>query len=243
MIQNFHSGTSNLVLPVPNKTFFPEAFRDRTRLSYYASLFNSVEINASFYKMPGAKTVLKWSGEVPDDFVFSFKLNKTITHTLQGAFDLAPVPAFMGAIGATTKRGCLLIQLPPKFRPDLFQLTALLTVLKPYGWRIAVEFRQPDWYTDDVFELLSSFDAAVVLHDMRRSATPQVLTASHIYIRFHGPEDGYRGSYAADHLAEYANYIQGWLGKGKSVYAYFNNTLGAAVQNLQSLNHLVSVNY
>ncbi|WP_114938610.1 DUF72 domain-containing protein [Mucilaginibacter endophyticus] len=238
-MRNFYSGTSNLVLPVPNKTFFPEAFRNGTRLSYYASLFNSVEVNASFYKMPRAKTVAKWSDEVPDDFVFSFKLNKSITHALNGQFDLKSVPAFMDAICATAKRGCLLVQLPPKFRPDLVQLTALLAALKPCGWRIAVEFRQPDWYAQEVFELLRSFDAAVVLHDMRKSTTSVLSTANHIYIRYHGPEDGYRGSYTTDYLEEYAGYIQEWLTEGKSVYAYFNNTLGAAVQNLQTLDRIV----
>src|ERR1700753_1084502 len=116
-MHNYFAGTSNLVLPVKNKSFCPPKFRDKTRLTYYASLFSSIEINASFYRMPLARTVAKWSGEVPEGFRFSFKLIKDVTHAQQGCFDLQPIPAFMQAISATEKRGCLLIQLPPKFGP------------------------------------------------------------------------------------------------------------------------------
>lgn len=239
MENNYYSGTSNLVLPVKNKSFFPEAFQAGSRLTYYASLFNSIEINASFYRMPLARTVQKWSNEVSDDFRFTFKLHQSVTHSLPGQFNLQPLPAFMEAISATGKRGCLLVQLPPKFGPELLQLAKLLNALQPYEWRMAVEFRQQSWYTEEVFELLKQFDAAMVIHDLHRSASPQQLTASHIFLRFHGPEPNYRGSYEEAYLAEYAEHIKDWLAAGQSVYAYFNNTLGAAVQNLQTLNRLV----
>lgn len=241
-MRNYFSGTSNLVLPVKNKSFFPEAFQAGTRLTYYASLFNSVEINASFYRMPLARTVVKWSDEVPDDFRFSFKLHQSVTYSLPGKFDLQPVPAFMEAVSATEKRGCLLVQLPPKFGPDLMQLDLLLDVLKPYDWPVAIELRDRNWYTEAVFELLHHFNAAMVVHDMRKSASPLELTTDHVFLRFHGPEPNYRGSYTREHLQEYAELIREWLLEGKTVYAYFNNTLGAAVQNLQTLNELVAVN-
>lgn len=239
-MRNYFSGTSNLVLPVKNKSFFPPEFQSGTRLTYYASLFNSVEINASFYRLPRAQTIGKWSAEVPEDFTFTFKLHQSVTHALKGQFDLQPVPAFMEAIGATTKRGCLLIQLPPKFGPDLFQLKYLLAALRPYQWPLATEFRHTGWYQPKVYDLLGDFGAAMVLHDMRRSASPMTITSQkHVFVRFHGPEDGYRGSYSDAHLAEYAGYIREWLAEDKKVYCYFNNTLGAAVQNLQTLNRYV----
>lgn len=238
-MQNYYAGTSNLVLPVKNKSFFPAEFRDGTRLTYYASLFNSIEINASFYRMPLARTIQKWSNEVPDDFRFTFKIHQSVTHELPGRFKLHPIPAFMDAISATRKRGCLLVQLPPKFGPDLVQLAALLTALQPYGWQLAIEFRHQGWYREEVYHLLRSSNAAMVWHDMQKSAAPLILTARQVFIRFHGPEPGYRGSYTDDYLQEYAIYIQEWLAEGITVYAYFNNTLGAAVQNLQMLNRLV----
>lgn len=239
-MERYFSGTSNLVLPVKNKSYFPADFRDNTRLTYYASLFSSIEINASFYRMPNPRTLIKWSTEVPDEFVFSFKLIKDVSHAQKQQFDLRPIPEFMNAISAMPKRGCLLVQLPPKFGPDVMQLTALLIELQAYGWPVAVEFRNPDWYNDAVFDLLSEFDAAMVIHDMRKSAPPMIITSSKIvYIRFHGPEGGYRGSYADDYLYEYASYIREWTEEGKTVYCYFNNTLGAAVYNLQTLNRFV----
>lgn len=239
-MERYFSGTSNLVLPVRNKTFFPPEFRDKTRLTYYASLFNSIEINASFYRMPQARTSAKWSTEVPDDFLFSFKLIKDVTHCGNQQLNLQPIQPFMAAISTMPNRGCLLVQLPPKFGLDIMQLTALLAELKDSGWPVAIEFRNPGWYIGDVYELLAEFDAAMVLHDMRKSVTPMVSTSnSFMYIRFHGPEGGYRGSYTDDYLYEYAEYIRDWISEGKTVYCYFNNTLGAAVQNLQTLNKFV----
>ncbi|HVW12341.1 MAG TPA: DUF72 domain-containing protein [Mucilaginibacter sp.] len=239
-MNSYFSGTSNLVLPVKNKTYFPAAFQSGTRLTYYASIFSSIEINASFYRIPVSRTLVKWAAEVPDDFAFSFKLVKEITHAQQQQFNLAPVPVFMDALNAMDKRGCLLVQLPPKFGPDITQLTGLLAELRRYNWPVAVEFRHAGWYDDNVFELLSAFDTAMVFHDMPKSASPLISTSETlIYMRFHGPEGGYRGSYADDYLYEYAGYIREWMGEGKSVYCYFNNTLGAAVQNLQTLNRFV----
>lgn len=240
-MNNFFSGTSNLVLPVKNKTFFPPDFQNQTRLTYYASLFNSLEINVSFYRMPLARTVAKWSSEVGDNFRFTFKLIKDVTHVIKNQFDLTAVDRFMANISATDKRGCLLVQLPPKFAPDLLQLELLLSSLATCDWQVAIEFRHPGWYTDAVFDRLAMSNVAMVLHDMRASATPMVTTSERfVYLRFHGPEGGYRGSYADDVLSEYASYIQDWLDEGKTVYAYFNNTLGASVHNLLTLNEMVN---
>src|SRR4051812_48059362 len=79
-IGGFYCGTSNVELPVPNKTFFPPEFQEKSRLCYYSSLFNTVEINSSFYRIPLPRTVEKWSSEVTDDFLFTFKLWREITH-------------------------------------------------------------------------------------------------------------------------------------------------------------------
>ncbi len=75
----FYSGTSGLVVPVPQALYPPE-FKGKSRLNYYASLFNSIEINSTFYKMPKISTVSNWAESVPDEFRFTFKLSKAITH-------------------------------------------------------------------------------------------------------------------------------------------------------------------
>ncbi len=236
----YFSGTSNIVLPVKNKTYFPPEYQDKSRLAYYASLFNSVEINGTFYKMPLAKTIAKWNNQVPENFRFSFKLFQEVTHTGKKIFDLQHIPIFIDRINATGKKGCILVQLPPKFGIDLVQLGYLLTTLSPGYWPVAVEFRNSSWYTDEVFQLLRDHHAGLVLHDMATSATPLELTsAAFVYLRFHGPDGNYGGSYPDDFLAEYASYITEWMEEGKTVYVYFNNTMGNAVQNLVTLNKFV----
>src|ERR1700733_3335152 len=184
MIANgeFYSGTSNLVLPVKNKSFLPDEYQDKTRLTYYASLFNSVEINSSFYRMPLARTVAKWATEVPDDFRFTFKLIQTVTHSVKRQVDTALVKEFIERISAAgSKSGCLLVQLPPSFSVDILQLGELLaevSAIDPTGhWPLAVEFRHTSWYTGNVYELLHEHNAAMVLHDMRKSTSPIELTS------------------------------------------------------------------
>lgn len=237
----FFSGTSNVVLPVRNKTFFPPEFQQSSRLAYYASLFNSVEVNSTFYRLPMARTVAKWSGEVPHHFRFSFKLIQTTTHALRQTLDVRPIPDFLQCLD-TDKRGCVLVQLPPKFTADTTQLGVLLNALENCGWPLAIEFRNPSWYSDAVFELLYQHNAAMVLHDMKKSAAPIELTSDEfVYLRFHGPEPGYRGSYTDSHLAEYASYINEWLDDGRTVYTYFNNTMGDAVGNLVTLRGMAGV--
>jgi uncharacterized protein YecE (DUF72 family) len=241
-MDGFFSGTSNMVLPVKNKSFFPAEFQNQTRLTYYSHLFNSLEVNASFYKTPLARTVAKWSSEVPDDFRFTFKLIEDVTHLQKQTFNLNPVHDFINRISATPKRGCLLIQLPPKFAHDIVQLELLLLETKDCGWDIAIEFRHPGWYNDHIFQILHDNDVAMVIHDMPKSRAPMELTSDKFaYIRFHGPESGYQGSYTDAFLHEYSEYIREWRYEGKTVYCYFNNTLGAAVHNLQTLNQFMEL--
>jgi uncharacterized protein YecE (DUF72 family) len=242
----FYSGTSNIVLPVANKTMFPPEFMEQSRLAYYASLFNSVEVNSTFYKIPLARTIIKWANDVPHDFRFTFKLWKGITHNKGLVFDPNDVARFMQIISnAGSKAGCLLVQFPASitlaYRDQLQKLLLCLRDNDLQGqWNIAIEFRSRSWYNDDIYQLLDQLQMGIVLHDIQASATPIETTDSpFIYLRFHGPEPGYRGSYTDAHLSEYAEYIKEWQSEGKTVYTYFNNTLGSAIHNLMSLNGFV----
>src|SRR5690554_3131640 len=116
-IANYYSGTSGLLLPVPNKSHYPKEFQDKSRLCYYFSLMNSIEINSSFYKIPLSATVDKWAGEVPEEFRFTFKLFKEITHNKDLAFDPNTLAKFFEIIAAVgNKKGCVLVQFPPSVR-------------------------------------------------------------------------------------------------------------------------------
>ena len=240
-----YSGTSGLVLPVPQSQY-PPAFHGKSRLEYYASLFNSVEINSTFYKLPKVSTVVKWAESVPDDFRFTFKLSKIITHAKGLEFNENDIDLFMETVSHIgDKKGCLLVQFPPGLKIEsLGQLKHLLNSIKKtnsqHNWEIAMEFRNQSWYHDKVYNLLDEFNVSLVIHDLPASATPEAAsTAGPGYLRFHGPEGRYRGSYTNDFLYRYAQYADTWLSEGKTVYAYFNNTMGDAVKNLSTLNSYV----
>ncbi len=238
----FYGGLSGLQLPIP-KYLFPPPHEHSSRLTYYASFFNSIEINSSFYKLPMARTVGKWTEQVPVDFKFTFKLWREITHAPQLEFQEAHVQDFFSAIAqATPKMGCVLVQFPPSLgQMHIRQLGALLHCMREcstnLGWKIAVEFRNNSWYVPDTYDLLQEHNAALVLQDIPKSKTPMVThTADFIYTRFHGPTGNYRDSYTDPFLAEQALLIREWLGERKTVYCYFNNTMGDAFRNLETLN-------
>jgi uncharacterized protein YecE (DUF72 family) len=243
-VTSFYSGTSNIVTPL-KQSQYPIEFVGSSRLTYYASLFSSVEINASFYKLPKMATVEKWAKSVPDDFRFTFKVSKEVTHVKDLKFSFEELELFAETVDRVgNKKGCLLVQLPPKVNRDKEEeLAGLLECLSDNakGWKIAVEFRNASWYNRDVYRMLQGYGTGMVLHDMPKSITPKMETAeSFMYLRFHGPEGRYRGSYEDGILNEHAKRIAGWVNGGKDVYVYFNNTMGNALGNLQTLNRMVN---
>jgi len=243
-IKNWYCGTSGLVLPVKNKLEYPEGLRERSRLHYYSTLFKTIEINSSFYKLPQQKTVERWATEVTENFRFTFKLSKEITHAKDLAFERKAVKSFFDVIRVPKKkRGCLLIQFPGKTSIDCnAQLKKLLRMISSLAdWRLAIEFRHESWYSNDTLKLLQQYNATCVIHDLRTFTLepPGGDESDLVYIRFHGTEKNYRGSYSDESLLVYANKIRQWLKDGKLVYAYFNNTLGTAVQNMMTLDSFV----
>ena len=236
-------GTSNIMLPVPNKQAFPEAFRNASRLSYYASLFNSLEVNSSFYKIPLPKTVERWTREVPADFRFTFKLNRDITHDKSSAPDVELVTRFMQTINmAQENAGSLLVQFPAGRTHNPAFLKRLLSIVEKENtaWDICVEFRHESWYRDDIYRLLESHDAAIVAHD-KKGAPPSAFPGSDFaYLRYHGPNGDYKGTYEFGFLEQQATAVNALLQEGKTVYAYFNNTAGSAVFDALTLQELVT---
>jgi uncharacterized protein YecE (DUF72 family) len=241
------TGTSGLVLPVPNKQAFPEEFRTGTRLAYYASLFNSIEINSSFYKIPMPVTFSKWAGEVPAHFRFTVKLWRGITHVAGLQFAPADINRCLYAAHQLgQKQGCLLIQLPPGLKAEATgQLERLLKTIScsdpGNNWKIAVEFRNRSWYIPVVDALLHRYRAIRVLHDMPASAMTEMPAASgsFVYLRFHGPAGDYKGGYTGAVLEGWAQRARDWLIAGNDVFVYFNNTIGDAVTDLVRLRTMI----
>lgn len=243
--KRFYSGTSGLTLPIPRSEYPPE-MQGQSRLQYYASLFNSIEINSIFYKLPRITTVSNWAQNVPDDFRFTFKLSKSVTHAKDLQFTKKDVDEFVRIIDVVgQKKGCVLVQFPPSLKIDkINQLQNLLEALgeatDTTSWKIAVEFRDVSWYEREVNELLEEYNAIRVIQDLPKSATPMAgIHDEVVYLRLHGPEPRYRGSYAKESLLKYARYIKLWIEEKKTVYVYFNNTAGSAFENLQELNAMI----
>jgi uncharacterized protein YecE (DUF72 family) len=244
----YKSGTSGLVLPVPNKLAFPPEFRDKSRLTYYSSLLTSLEVNSSFYKVPLPATVKKWADSVPGDFVFTFKLWQEITHIKGFAYKREDLLRFMDVIGqAGNKKGCLLVQFPPSLTIERFaqvedMLGIIQSIVPEHGWKVAIEFRHPSWYIGEVNELADEYACSIVLHDIPKSMNRRLnKKAAFVYLRFHGPAGDYRGGYADEYLQQQAELISGWRRAGKDVYVYFNNTIGDAIKNVMTLNNMVQL--
>jgi len=238
-------GISNVVVP-GNKKSFPPAFQLKSRLHYYSSIFNTVEINSSFYRTPLLSTFEKWSTDVPDDFQFTVKISKEITHVKDLETDLDLVKSFIAAASGTgDKKGCMLIQFPGKITLEHFGKVALiLQELQQQDptdqWRKAIEFRDASWYTGETSELMDEYKAAIVLHDFAKAKVCNVMSkADFVYIRFHGPKGDYKEGYTDEFLQLKAADISQWLNEGKDVYVYFNNTIGNAFENALTLKLLL----
>ena len=235
------------MLPVPNKQAFPEAFRAGSRLAYYSTLFNSIEINSTFYKIPLPATFSRWAEEVQQDFRFTVKLWRGITHVPGLRFLPVDVHRYLYAVHHLgEKKGCLLIQLPPGLTvtavEKLEKLLAIICAADPARtWKLAVEFRHRSWYVPKVEALLHRYQAARVLHDMPASSITELPDASlpFVYLRFHGPAGDYKGGYPDAGLRTWAEKAVGWLSAGKEVYVYFNNTIGDALTDLTRLRTLI----
>lgn len=228
-----------------NKKSFPPAFAHESRLHYYASMFNTVEINSSFYKIPMPVTFEKWAKDVPGDFRFSVKLWKDITHQKSLSVDIADIHRFLQAADQLGKKsGCLLVQFPGKISVAYYnEVESILAAIheRDYRWRTAVEFRNKDWYISETFDMLDQYKASIVLHDIPKSKNHDInKKASFMYIRFHGPAGDYRGTYSGQALAQYVETIKAFIRKGKDVYVYFNNTIGDAFDNAQLLRKMLA---
>ena len=183
-------GTSGYSYKEWKGTFYPDDLPAAKMLPFYASRFDTVEINNTFYRMPEAKTVAKWAGEVPERFVFVLKAPQRITHQkrLAGAGDDVRF-FFEAAAELGPKLGPVLFQLPPFSRKDVPRLRDFLKVLPRHP--VAFEFRHETWFDDEVSRVLRDHDAALCAADTDEVADPGSLpmsTASWGYLRLRRTE-------------------------------------------------------
>lgn len=208
--------------------FYPREVKARERLEYYATRFDTAEINASFYRLPSENAVDGWAQRTPEGFVFAWKVSRFITHNkkLKDCADsVALVFGRMSRLGA--RRGPALVQLPPQLRRDDDRLAGFLA-LWPKGERRTVEFRHESWYAPEVFQILADFDAALCISDHHSAPAPWEVTASWVYVRGHGPGGRYSGRYSDAELQRWTKAIAQWRRQGRDVYVYFDNDVKSA---------------
>jgi uncharacterized protein YecE (DUF72 family) len=202
-------------------------------LAWYASVFPSVEVNNTFYRLPERSTFERWAGTVPDGFVFAVKASRYVTH-VRRLLDVGPsIELLLDRAAALGDRlGPILFQLPPNLPRDAERLERCLAQL-PAEVRAAFEFRHRSWLTPEIFELLDANGAALVWPDRPRARAVLPVTGGWIYARFHQGRVASPG-YPTAKLRRWAERLV--AADADRSYLYFNNdTGGAAVHDARTL--------
>jgi uncharacterized protein YecE (DUF72 family) len=235
-------GTSGWHYDHWEENFYPEATGKNKRLEYYSNHLKTVEINNTFYQLPARSTLENWRAIVPDDFIFSVKGSRYITH-MKKLKDPAESSRklFERIESLGDKLGPVLFQLPPHWRFNAERLEQFLDAL-PDKYKYALEFRDHSWLCDEAYEILRRRNAAFCIYHLEGFLTEKIITADFIYIRLHGPAaNAYEGEYTKQELAAWAGAISTWSDQGKEVYCYFDNDQnGYAARNALELNNMLN---
>ena len=220
--------------------FYPPGLPQKRWFERYAEEFGTVEINASFYRVPKPETFDGWREKAPEGFRYAVKVNRFSTHLKK----LVDVEEALANFIASARRlgsalGPLLHQLPPSLHKDLPRLEAFLNQL-PKDLEHVVEFRHHSWYADDVLALLDSQGVGFVVHDLRGLVSPRWASGKTAYVRFHGSGGRYSGRYTDEVLLGWADWLVDQARQGRSAWAYFNNDIhGHAIEDARTLKSMV----
>ncbi len=228
-----------------NGVFYPSTLPQRGWLEFYSQFFDTVELNASFYRLPSREAFEGWYQRTPGHFLFSVKGSRFITHIKRLKDCREPLEAFFDhAQGLREKLNVMLWQLPPNFKLNLERLNDFCILLRDISAsnpvRQVFEFRDRSWFCPELYGLLEKHNSCLCL--AHSSVLPYVerTTADFVYIRFHGGESLYGSNYSEGELRDWSKRIGEWLREGLDVYSYFNNdAFGFAVNNASALRELL----
>lgn len=231
-------GTSGFVYRGWKGAFYPQKLPVDEWLAYYSKEFNTVEINVSFYRTVKYEEYARWYRQTPKNFIFTVKGHRYITqqkklHEVKDSLERV----YEGTEALQDKLAVMLWQFPKQFQAGLTQVKRLQLFLDmlPKTHRHAFEFRHESWFNKPTYTLLQSYNACLVFGDSSLYPLKEEVTADFIYIRFHGPQDLYAGSYPDDVLQTWAEKIKTYR-VTHDVYVYFNNDIdGHAVENARTL--------
>lgn len=233
MKDGIYIGTSGYQYKHWRGDFYPKDLAVKNWFEYYTRYFDTVEINNTFYKMAEASTFEEWKDAAPTDFCYAIKYSRFGTHRKKLKDPQGHVEYFMDRVSHLGKfLGPVLVQLPPNWKRNLERLEEFLSTA-PQVIRWAIEIRDSDWLSEELYDLLRKFNAALVIHDIIPDH-PRVVTADWTYMRFHG--QNYSGSYSEGEIDKIADDVREHRSNGRDVFLYFNNDLGGhAIRNALSL--------
>ena len=184
------TGTSGFSYPAWKGSFYPQDLPSRRMLNHYATRLATVEVNATFYRMPRAETLASWRAEVPSGFLFALKAPQRVTHVKRLRDVEGTIATFHHASAELqASLGAVLYQLPPSLKKDLPRLDEFLASL-PAASRAALEFRHASWLSDDVFSALAARGVALCIAEDDVGAVPTVATADFGYLRLRRSDYG-----------------------------------------------------
>lgn len=229
-------GTSGWVYPHWREVFYPKTVPQRLWLEYYARHFDVTEINASFYRLPTVNAVENWVKAVPAGFYFCPKISRFITHAKKLNDPEQAVPRFFDVFGAVVGHlGPVLIQLPASlgFHADKAERFFAYLAGRYGDLSFSLEARHESWTAAAAAALLKRYRIGwVIAESGMRFASAELVTASHIYLRFHGPDGSYATPYTPKMLEVYARKCREWQRQGHTVWVFFNNDVhGYAIGN------------
>ncbi|MFZ0129340.1 MAG: DUF72 domain-containing protein [Candidatus Dormiibacterota bacterium] len=233
MAQHIRIGTSGWQYADWRGGLYPNGLPQRAWLQRYAEIFDTVELNNSFYRLPSAANFDTWSASVPAGFLFAVKMSRYLTHIRSLRDPDGPVHLFMErAVRLGQHLGPIVVQLPPTLVRDDARLDGALRAF-PDQVKVAVEFRHASWFADGVREILRSHGTALVWADRAGLLqNPEWITADWLYLRLHGGR-GTNGNYGRTVINAYADRL---ARLDRDAFVYFNNdTAGNAVRNALAL--------
>ncbi|MBN2397463.1 MAG: DUF72 domain-containing protein [Deltaproteobacteria bacterium] len=237
-----HIGTSGWHYNHWRGPFYPDAIASGDMLPYYAGKFHTVEINSSFYRLPKKSTLEMWKQAVPPDFVFAVKGSRYITHMKKLKDPSTGVPPLLDAVSVLGKQaGPLLFQLPPHWHSNPERLDTFLQFL-PGDLRYAFEFRDPSWFSDEIYQILANRGAAFCIYHLAGYLSPKEVTADFVYVRLHGPGGAYQGRYDEAALSGWVGTFSTWQDQGKEIFCYCDNDeAGHAARDALRLKEKLSI--
>ncbi|HWP44502.1 MAG TPA: DUF72 domain-containing protein [Blastocatellia bacterium] len=203
--------------------FYPQELKQSQWFDFYASQFDTVEINNTFYRLPAAKTFEGWEVQAPDDFLYAVKASRYITHMKKLKDAKEPLRRFLDRARLLKKHlGPILYQLPSRWHLNLERLESFLDLLPPDLLHV-FEFRDESWMQEEVFRLLDGRGVSFCTHDMQMLDVPRRAAGPVAYVRFHGPQERYKGRYPGPALDSWWRWMEEQVRDGRDLYVYFNN--------------------